>query len=149
MQNIFHHSSSGRTAFTGPLKSREVHRAITLHPIKEHAHMYRLNNFLQVSSHLRLDKIIIWKTWSITQSYSFRACPYGRKSTTVSKYEGKWLIQLSNFVNASVRRGSSRRTRANLNLWVKENLLRKQTVNLIPVSHFYLHFAALQVWRQV
>ncbi|XP_032789583.1 chondroitin sulfate synthase 1 isoform X2 [Daphnia magna] len=47
MQNIFHHSSSGRTAFTGPLKSREVHRAITLHPIKEHAHMYRLNNFLQ------------------------------------------------------------------------------------------------------
>lgn len=49
MQNIFHHSSSGRTAFTGPLKSREVHRAITLHPIKEHAYMYRLNNFLQVS----------------------------------------------------------------------------------------------------
>ena len=36
-------------AFTGPLKSREVHRAITLHPVKENAHMYRIHNYLQVS----------------------------------------------------------------------------------------------------
>ena len=56
MQNIFHHSSSGRAAFTGPLKSREVHRAITLHPIKEHAHMYRLNNFLQVSDVFEIEQ---------------------------------------------------------------------------------------------
>ena len=48
MQNIFYHNSSGRLAFTGPLKSREVHRAITLHPIKEYRHMYRLHNYLQV-----------------------------------------------------------------------------------------------------
>jgi len=48
MQNIFYHNSSGRLAFTGPLKSREVHRAITLHPVKQYSHMYRLFNYLQV-----------------------------------------------------------------------------------------------------
>lgn len=47
MQSIFYHNSSGQMAFTGPLKSREVHRAITLHPVKQHAHMYRIHNYLQ------------------------------------------------------------------------------------------------------
>jgi hypothetical protein len=50
MQNIFYHNSSGRLAFTGPLKSREVHRAITLHPVKQYSHMYRLFNYLQVTA---------------------------------------------------------------------------------------------------
>ena len=49
MESIFHHNFSNRMAFTGPLKSREVHRAITLHPVKENAHMYRIHNYLQVS----------------------------------------------------------------------------------------------------
>ena len=46
MQNIFYHNSSGRAAFTGQLKSREVHRAITMHPIKDYPHMYRLQNYV-------------------------------------------------------------------------------------------------------
>ena len=49
MQNIFYHNSSGHMAFTGPLKSREVHRTITLHPVKQYSHMYRVNNYVQVS----------------------------------------------------------------------------------------------------
>lgn len=51
MQSIFYHNSSGQMAFTGPLKSREFHRAITLHPVKQHAHMYRIHNYLQVTTH--------------------------------------------------------------------------------------------------
>lgn len=47
MQNIFYHNSSGRAAFTGQLKSREVHRAITMHPIKDYPHMYRLHNYIK------------------------------------------------------------------------------------------------------
>ena len=35
-------------AFTGDLKHKEVHRAITLHPIKVHSYMYRLHAYLQV-----------------------------------------------------------------------------------------------------
>ncbi|XP_076039998.1 chondroitin sulfate synthase [Oratosquilla oratoria] len=47
MQNILHHNGSGMEAFAGPLKQREVHRAITLHPIKNHTHMYRLHSYIQ------------------------------------------------------------------------------------------------------
>jgi len=48
MQTILYHNSSGRDAFTGNLKQKEVHRAITLHPVKQHTHMYRIHNYMKV-----------------------------------------------------------------------------------------------------
>ena len=48
MQSILYHNSSGDLAFTGKLKSREVHRAISLHPVKNPPHMYRLHNYMRV-----------------------------------------------------------------------------------------------------
>ncbi|XP_069679907.1 chondroitin sulfate synthase 1 [Periplaneta americana] len=47
MQTILYHNSSGREAFTGSLKQKEVHRAITLHPVKQHRHMYRIHNYMK------------------------------------------------------------------------------------------------------
>ncbi|KAK2583356.1 hypothetical protein KPH14_009352 [Odynerus spinipes] len=47
MQSILYHNSSGDQAFTGNLKKKEVHRAITLHPIKSPPHMYRLHNYMR------------------------------------------------------------------------------------------------------
>ncbi|CAH0399323.1 unnamed protein product [Chilo suppressalis] len=47
MQTILHHNSSGATAYTGRLKRREVHRAITLHPVKEHRQLYRLHSYFK------------------------------------------------------------------------------------------------------
>lgn len=48
MQSILYHNSSGAQAFTGNLKRKEVHRAITLHPVKSPPHMYRLHNYMRV-----------------------------------------------------------------------------------------------------
>lgn len=42
MQSIFHHNSSGNRAFSGNLKKKEVHSAITLHPIKRSPLMHRM-----------------------------------------------------------------------------------------------------------
>jgi len=42
MQSIFHHNNSGLRAFTGSLKKKEVHSALTLHPIKRSPLMYRM-----------------------------------------------------------------------------------------------------------
>lgn len=47
MQLILHHNSSGQNAFTGNLKSKEIHNAITLHPIKHTPLMYRLHSYMQ------------------------------------------------------------------------------------------------------
>ncbi|XP_015432294.1 PREDICTED: chondroitin sulfate synthase 1 [Dufourea novaeangliae] len=47
MQSILYHNSSGALAFTGNLKKKEVHRAITLHPVKSPPHMYRLHNYMR------------------------------------------------------------------------------------------------------
>ncbi|XP_015599043.1 chondroitin sulfate synthase 1 isoform X2 [Cephus cinctus] len=47
MQSILYHNSSGDQAFTGNLKRKEVHRAITLHPVKSPPHMYRLHNYMR------------------------------------------------------------------------------------------------------
>ncbi|XP_070168255.1 chondroitin sulfate synthase 1 [Polyergus mexicanus] len=47
MQSILYHNSSGTQAFTGNLKKKEVHRAITLHPVKSPPHMYRLHNYIR------------------------------------------------------------------------------------------------------
>ncbi|XP_058128004.1 chondroitin sulfate synthase 1 isoform X3 [Anopheles ziemanni] len=46
MQSILHHNSSGSRAFSGNLKSKEVHSAITLHPVKKPAFMYRLHAYM-------------------------------------------------------------------------------------------------------
>lgn len=45
MQSILHHNSSGSRAFSGNLKNREVHNAITLHPVKKAPFMYRLHAY--------------------------------------------------------------------------------------------------------
>ncbi|XP_039438411.1 chondroitin sulfate synthase 1 isoform X1 [Culex pipiens pallens] len=45
MQSILHHNSSGNRAFSGNLKNKEVHSAITLHPVKRPALMYRLHAY--------------------------------------------------------------------------------------------------------
>lgn len=47
MQSILHHNSSGKNAFTGKLKSKEIHNAITLHPVKRPPLMYRLHSYIQ------------------------------------------------------------------------------------------------------
>lgn len=47
MQSILHHNSSGKLAFTGNLKNKEVHSAITLHPVKKPQVMYRLHVYMQ------------------------------------------------------------------------------------------------------
>lgn len=44
------HNSSGPYAFTGKLKRKEIHNAISLHPIKQAPLMYRLHSFVQVRS---------------------------------------------------------------------------------------------------
>lgn len=49
MQSILHHNSSGNRAFTGNLKSKEVHSAITLHPVKKAPLMYRLHAYMLVN----------------------------------------------------------------------------------------------------
>ncbi|XP_053611389.1 chondroitin sulfate synthase 1 [Plodia interpunctella] len=54
MQMILHHNSSGENAYTGRLKKREVHRAITLHPVKNYRHMYRLHSYFK---NLRIQEI--------------------------------------------------------------------------------------------
>jgi hypothetical protein len=45
MQSIFHHNSSGNRAFAGSLKKKEVHSAITLHPIKRSPLMHRMHAY--------------------------------------------------------------------------------------------------------
>ncbi|XP_015927513.2 chondroitin sulfate synthase 1 [Parasteatoda tepidariorum] len=45
MQSIFYHSFSGEEVFTGRLKTKEIHRAITLHPIKQPPYLYRMHSY--------------------------------------------------------------------------------------------------------
>ncbi|KAJ8937489.1 hypothetical protein NQ314_011879 [Rhamnusium bicolor] len=47
MQVILYHNKSGQAAFTGDLKQKEVHRAITLHPVKQPQSMYRLHKYVK------------------------------------------------------------------------------------------------------
>ncbi|XP_019877807.1 chondroitin sulfate synthase 1 isoform X2 [Aethina tumida] len=47
MQTIFYNNRSGPDAFTGDLKQKEVHRAITLHPVKHPKHMHRLHKYVK------------------------------------------------------------------------------------------------------
>ena len=46
MQHLFYHNHrESNGSFTHRLKTREVHRAITLHPVKNHVYQYRLHNY--------------------------------------------------------------------------------------------------------
>lgn len=47
MQITFYHNRNGATSFTGNLKSNAVHRAMTLHPFKRPAYMYRMHSYVQ------------------------------------------------------------------------------------------------------
>ncbi|KAL3277817.1 hypothetical protein HHI36_013159 [Cryptolaemus montrouzieri] len=47
MQVIFYHNQSGYSAFTGDLKQKEIHQAITLHPVKHPEHLYRLHKYFK------------------------------------------------------------------------------------------------------
>lgn len=47
MQSILHHNASGNMAFTGNLKNKEVHSAITMHPVKKPQVMYRLHVYTE------------------------------------------------------------------------------------------------------
>lgn len=47
MQYILRHNSSGKNAFTGSLKRKEIHNAISLHPIKQGPLMHRLHSYIQ------------------------------------------------------------------------------------------------------
>ena len=70
MQAIFYHNSSGELAFTESLKQREVHRAISLHPVKDHRHLYRLHAYFQVliPFELNIMKVFI-RDWLTFQYY--------------------------------------------------------------------------------
>ena len=47
MQSLFYNNySKSDVAFTGKLQTPEVHKAITLHPIKKPPYLYRLHNYL-------------------------------------------------------------------------------------------------------
>ncbi|XP_018025751.1 chondroitin sulfate synthase 1 [Hyalella azteca] len=46
MQRILYHDRS-QDSFGGKLKQPELHRAITLHPVKNHTFMYRLHHYFQ------------------------------------------------------------------------------------------------------
>lgn len=48
MQHIFHHNSSGDDAYTRDLLSRDVLRAVSLHPVKRPKYQYRLHNFFNL-----------------------------------------------------------------------------------------------------
>lgn len=47
MQVIFYHNQSGNSAFTGDLKLKEIHQAITLHPVKHSENLYRLHKYFK------------------------------------------------------------------------------------------------------
>uniref|UniRef100_A0A1B6EH51 Hexosyltransferase n=1 Tax=Clastoptera arizonana TaxID=38151 RepID=A0A1B6EH51_9HEMI len=47
MVEIFYHNYSSSGAYMGDLRSKEVHQAITLHPIKKYRYLYRLHNYIE------------------------------------------------------------------------------------------------------
>nr|XP_002740525.1 PREDICTED: chondroitin sulfate synthase 1-like [Saccoglossus kowalevskii] len=47
MQQLFYHKYFAKDAFTGNLHTSEVHKAITLHPIKSIPHFHRLHSYLE------------------------------------------------------------------------------------------------------
>lgn len=63
MQSIFYHSFSGEEVFSGRLKTKEIHRAITLHPIKQPSYMYRIHSYFYGlhSQNLRYNSINLYR----------------------------------------------------------------------------------------
>lgn len=63
MQSIFYHSFTGEEVFTGRLKTKEMHRAITLHPIKQPPYMYRMHSYFHGlhSQNLRYNSINLYR----------------------------------------------------------------------------------------
>lgn len=63
MQSIFYHSFSGEEVFSGRLKTKEIHRAITLHPIKQSSYMYRIHSYFYGlhSQNLRYNSINLYR----------------------------------------------------------------------------------------
>ncbi|XP_065206859.1 chondroitin sulfate synthase 1-like [Planococcus citri] len=103
MQSIFYHNSSGNEAFTGNLKTKEVHRAITLHPIKQHRHMYRIHNYMQsLKIHeLQQRKIGLFRDLRLMETLTKSLPDYERfKSIIVSQNESS-LFQESNLFGLS------------------------------------------------
>ncbi|XP_018318487.1 chondroitin sulfate synthase 1 [Agrilus planipennis] len=47
MQVIFYHNQSGNSAFSGNLNHKEVHQAITMHPVKKAPFMRRLHKYVK------------------------------------------------------------------------------------------------------
>lgn len=47
MQTVFYNNHSGYSAYTGDLNVGEVHRAVTLHPVKQPIVMKRLHSHLR------------------------------------------------------------------------------------------------------
>lgn len=63
MQSIFYHSFSGEEVFTGRLKTKEIHRAITLHPIKQPSYLYRMHSYFYglQTQNLRYNSLNIYR----------------------------------------------------------------------------------------
>ncbi|CAG0884079.1 unnamed protein product [Darwinula stevensoni] len=59
MGTILYHNSSGTEAFTGSLKQKEVHRAITLHPIKNHEYFYHVHKYIHALRIRELEKQLV------------------------------------------------------------------------------------------
>ncbi|KAG5878296.1 hypothetical protein JTB14_017647 [Gonioctena quinquepunctata] len=76
MQVILYHNQSGEAAFSGDLKQKEVHRAITLHPVKQPQYMYRLHKYvkgLKVQKYLQ-DSILLHRDIAVSmQELGYRA----------------------------------------------------------------------------
>ncbi|XP_054714814.1 chondroitin sulfate synthase 1-like [Uloborus diversus] len=63
MQSIFYHSFSGEEMFTARLKTKEIHRAITLHPIKQPAFLYRMHSYFHSlnTQSLRYNSLLLYR----------------------------------------------------------------------------------------
>lgn len=67
MQVIFYHNKSGEAAYTGELKTKEVHKAITLHPVKQPEYLYKLHTYIQASYCFSADLGLV--NWHIVLGY--------------------------------------------------------------------------------
>lgn len=58
-------------SFTGNLKRKDVHNAITMHPVKNHINMYRIDTYLKVIF-LFLFNILFKTTYIFKYIYNYR-----------------------------------------------------------------------------
>lgn len=70
MQTIFYHNQTN-DAFSGSLKQKYIHNAITMHPIKDPQNMYRLHNYIkgQKIQHNYQEAITLHRDISSSMSY--------------------------------------------------------------------------------